>query len=173
MLIGYARVSTDAQDVSAQQNELGLAVAPGRVYVDEGRTATYRDRPTSRCRLPPAACRRGDTFVVNKLDRLARSLPEARDILTELVEAGVRLSLGGAIHDPTDPMGRLLFNVLGMVAEFEADLMRARAVRNGRPMGERPALRAEQGCLRGFPWPVLGRVEHDASGGRCDPGWGW
>jgi len=111
--------------------------------------------------------------VVNKLDRLARSLPEARDILTELVEAGVRLSLGGAIHDPTDPMGWLLFNVLGMVAEFEADLMRARAVRNGRPMGERPALRAEQGCLRGFPWPVLGRVEHDASGGRCDPGWGW
>jgi DNA invertase Pin-like site-specific DNA recombinase len=56
--------------------------------------------------------------VVTKLDRLARSLPDARDIVGELTSRSVKLSLGGSIHDPTDPIGRLLFNVLAMVAEF-------------------------------------------------------
>jgi DNA invertase Pin-like site-specific DNA recombinase len=65
-------------------------------------------------------------LVVTKLDRLARSLPDARDILDELTKRNVKLSLGGSIHDPTDPVGRLLFNVLAMVAEFEADLIRLR-----------------------------------------------
>jgi DNA invertase Pin-like site-specific DNA recombinase len=55
---------------------------------------------------------------VTKLDRLARSLPDARDILDDLTKCNVKLSLGGSIHDPTDPVGRLLFNVLAMVAEF-------------------------------------------------------
>ncbi len=73
-----------------------------------------------------AACRTGDTLVVTKLDRLARSLPDARDIVEELTGRGVRLQLGGSVHDPTDPVGRLLFNVLAMVAEFEADLIKAR-----------------------------------------------
>jgi DNA invertase Pin-like site-specific DNA recombinase len=57
---------------------------------------------------------------------LARSLTDARDILAELTTKNVRPSLGGSIHDPNDPVGRLLFNVLGMVAEFEADLIRMR-----------------------------------------------
>jgi len=57
--------------------------------------------------------------VVTKLDRLARSLPDARDIVEELTTRGVRLQLGGSVHDPTDPVGRLLFNVLAMVAEFK------------------------------------------------------
>jgi DNA invertase Pin-like site-specific DNA recombinase len=146
MLIGYARVSTDAQDVAGQRNALeALGVVPGRVYVDQGRTGTNRERPGLRQAL--AACRAGDTLVVTKLDRLARSLTDARDISDELVAAGVRLSLGGVIHDPADPVGRLLFNVLGMVAEFEADLMRARtregmavARAKGRLRGRRPKL---------------------------------
>jgi DNA invertase Pin-like site-specific DNA recombinase len=54
--------------------------------------------------------------VVTKLDRLARSLPDARDIVAELTARDVALSLGGSVHDPTDPVGRLLFNVLAMVA---------------------------------------------------------
>jgi DNA invertase Pin-like site-specific DNA recombinase len=70
-----------------------------------------------------AAVRAGDTLVVSKLDRLARSLPDARDIADELTAKGVSLSLGGSTYDPADPVGRLLFNVLGMVAEFEADLI--------------------------------------------------
>jgi hypothetical protein len=61
-----------------------------------------------------------------KLDRLARSLPDARDIVDDLTCREVKLNLGGSMHDPTDPVGRLLFNVLAMVAEFEADLIRAR-----------------------------------------------
>jgi DNA invertase Pin-like site-specific DNA recombinase len=98
-----------------------------------------------------AACREGDTLVVTKLDRLARSLPDARDIVAELTRRGVRLSIGGAVHDPADPVGRLLFNVLAMVAEFEADLIRARtregmavARAKGRLRGKRPKLTPRQ-----------------------------
>jgi DNA invertase Pin-like site-specific DNA recombinase len=63
---------------------------------------------------------------MTKLDRLARLLPDARDILDELTRRNVKLSLGGSIHDPTDPVEQLLFNLLAMVAEFEADLIRMR-----------------------------------------------
>ena len=63
---------------------------------------------------------------MTKLDRLARSLRDATDIAEELTRRQVRLNLGGSVYDPTDPVGRLLFNVLGMVAEFESDLIRAR-----------------------------------------------
>jgi len=72
-----------------------------RVYVDHGLTGTTRARPGLRQAL--AACRTGDTLVVTQLDRLARSLPDARDIVEELTTRGVRLQLGGSVHDPTDP----------------------------------------------------------------------
>lgn len=68
----------------------------------------------------------GDTLAVTKLDRLARSLPDARAITDELTARHVRLGLGGSVYDPNDAVGRLLFNVLAMVAEFEADLIRLR-----------------------------------------------
>ena len=63
---------------------------------------------------------RRDTLVVTKLDRLARSVPDARAIADQLSEQRVELNLGGSVHDPTDPVGQLLFNALPMVAEFEA-----------------------------------------------------
>lgn len=146
LLVGYARVSTEQQDLTAQRNSLAaLGVGDDRIYVDHGLTGTNRDRPGLRLAL--AACHSGDTLVVTKLDRLARSLPDARDILDELTQRHVRLSLGGSIHDPTDPVGRLLFNVLAMVAEFEADLisMRTRegmkvAKAKGRLRGKQPKL---------------------------------
>ncbi len=123
--IGYARVSTTNQDLTAQRGGLAaLGVDVDRIYVDHGLTGTTRARPGLREAL--AACRTGDTLVVTKLDRLARSLPDARDIVEELTTRGVRLQLGGSVHDPTDPVGRLLFNVLAMVAEFESDLIKAR-----------------------------------------------
>lgn len=94
-----------------------------------------------------AACRAGDTLVVTKLDRLALSLSDARDIVDELTAKGVVLSFGGSSHDPTDPVGRLLFTILVMVAEFEADLIRARtregmavAMAKGRLKGKQPKL---------------------------------
>lgn len=95
-----------------------------RTYVDHGLTGTNRERPGLRKAL--AACRGGDTLVVTKLDRLARSLPDAREILEDLTRREVKLSIGGSLHDATDPVGRLLFNVLAMVAEFESDLIRLR-----------------------------------------------
>ncbi len=52
----------------------------------------------------------GDTLVVTKLDRLARCLTDARKIVEELAEAGVKLNIAGSLHDPTDPVGRLLSN---------------------------------------------------------------
>ena len=110
--IGYARVSTDGQDLTAQRHALAaLGVEPDRVYVDHGISGTHRQRPGLREAL--AACRPGDTLVVTKLDRLARSVPDARDIIDELTSRGVRLDLGASVHDPTDPIGRLLFTVLG------------------------------------------------------------
>lgn len=88
---------------------------------------------------------------MTKLDRSARSVPDARDIVAELTASGVRLQLGASVHDPTDPVGRLLFNVLAMVAEFEADLIRARtregmavAKAKGRLRGKKPKLTPRQ-----------------------------
>jgi DNA invertase Pin-like site-specific DNA recombinase len=97
-----------------------------RVSVDHGLTGTHGDRPGLREAL--AACRAGDTLVVTKLDRLARSLPAARDIADDLTRRSIRLNLGGSVYDPTDPVGRLLFNVLAMVAESKpTSSARARA----------------------------------------------
>jgi DNA invertase Pin-like site-specific DNA recombinase len=83
LLIGYAQVSTTEQDLTAQRDGLTrLGVEPSRIYVDHGLTGTNRARPGLREAL--AACRAGDTLVVTKLDRLARSLPDARDIADDL-----------------------------------------------------------------------------------------
>ena len=150
MPVGYARCSTDAQDLTAQRNALtALGVKPNRIYVDHGLTGTTRARPGLREAL--AACRSGDTLVVTKLDRLARSLTDARNIVEELTEAGVKLNIGGSLHDPTDPVGRLLFNVLGMIAEFESDLIKMRtregmrvAKAKGRLRGKQPKLKPAQ-----------------------------
>src|SRR4051812_6924946 len=89
-LIGYARCSTDKQDLAAQQAALEkLGVAPERIYTDRGLTGAARARPGLDQAL--AAVRAGDTLVVPKLDRLARSVPDARTIADALVaRAGKR-----------------------------------------------------------------------------------
>ncbi len=150
MLIGYARVSTTEQDLTAQKDGLKrLGVAESDIYVDHGLTGTNRSRPGLREAM--AAVRVGDTLVVTKLDRLARSLPDARDLAAELTAKGVTLNIGGSAYDPEDPIGRLLFNVLGMVAEFEADLIRMRtregmavAKAKGKLRGKKPKLSVSQ-----------------------------
>lgn len=150
LLIGYARESTNDQDLTAQRNALAaFGVPPEKTFTDQGLTGATRARPGLREAL--AACRAGDTLVVTKLDRLARSLRDAKDIVDELSRRDVKLSIGGSVHDPTDPVGRLLFNVLAMVAEFEADLIRARtregmavAKAKGRLRGKQPKLSAKQ-----------------------------
>lgn len=150
MKIGYARVSTAQQDLTAQVATLAsLGVESDRIYTDQGLTGSNRDRPGLERAL--AAAREGDVFVVAKLDRLARSIRDAHDIADELAAKGVVLSIGSSAYDPTDPVGKLLFNVLAMVAEFEADLARMRtregmkvAKAKGRLRGKQPKLNPRQ-----------------------------
>ena len=86
--------------------------------------------------------RQGDTLVVRKLDRLARSVPDARAIVDQRRERGVKLALGRTLYDPDDPMGKMFFNILATSAEFEADLIRMRT-------GEGMAIARAEGKLRG------------------------
>jgi DNA invertase Pin-like site-specific DNA recombinase len=149
-LIGYARCSTDHQDLTAQRERLReLGVAPDRVYLDHGLTGTTRTRPGLDQAL--AAVRAGDTLVVAKLDRLARSVPDARAIGDDLASRGIKLCLGGQVYDPTDPMGKMFFTILAVFAEFEVDLLRMRtregmaiARAKGRLRGRQPKLSAKQ-----------------------------
>jgi DNA invertase Pin-like site-specific DNA recombinase len=144
--IGYARCSTDKQDLTVQREALlKLGVAADRIYADHGLTGTNRLRPGLDQAL--AAVRAGDTLVVPKLDRLARSVPDARAIADELMKRGVKLQLGSTVHDPTDPMGKMFFNILATFAEFESELIRLRtregmavARAKGKLKGKKPKL---------------------------------
>ena len=149
-LIGYARCSTDKQDLSAQRQALqDLGVSPDHIYTDHGLTGTNRARPGLNQAL--AAVRSGDTLVVSKLDRLARSVPDARAIADQLGAKGVKLALGQTVYDPADPMGKMFFNILATFAEFEADLIRMRtregmavARAKGKLRGKQPKLSVKQ-----------------------------
>lgn len=148
--IGYARCSTDRQDLAAQRAALAeLGVTVDRIYTDHGLTGTNRARPGLDQAL--AAVREGDVLVVPKLDRLARSVPDARAIADQLEKKGVKLALGASVYDPTDPMGKMFFNILATFAEFEADLIRMRtregmaiARAKGKLRGKQPKLSEKQ-----------------------------
>ena len=150
--IGYARCSTDKQDLAAQKAALEkLGVPPERIYTDHGLTGTNRARPGLDQAL--AAIRCGDTLAVPKLDRLARSVPDARAIADDLVARGVKLALGSSVYDPADPMGKMFFNILATFAEFEADLIRLRT-------REGMAVARAKGKLRGKQ-PKLSEKQHN------------
>ena len=135
--IGYARCSTDKQDLTAQRQQLtALGVPAGRIYLDKGLTGTSRARPGLDQAL--AAVREGDTFTVTKLDRLARSVPDALDILSQLSSQGVRFALGNSACDWNDPFARMFLQILAVIAESEANLIRQRT-REGH--GHRPRSR--------------------------------
>jgi DNA invertase Pin-like site-specific DNA recombinase len=123
MIHGYARVSTDGQSAAAQVAALRDAGA-GKVW-REVASGAQTDR--AQLRRAIAALEPGDVLMVTRLDRLARS---TRDLLNALATitgkgAGFR-SLGDAWADTTTPHGRLMLAVLGGLAEFERDLIRAR-----------------------------------------------
>ena len=103
--------------------------------------------------------RAGDTLVVPKLDRLARSVPDARAIADRLRERGVKLALGRALYDPGDPMGKMFFNILATFAEFEADLIRMRT-------REGMAIARARGKLRGKQPKLSDRQQRELWGGR-------
>lgn len=124
-LVGYASCSLDADDVTEQRRRLReLGVAEDRIFLDH-RHGGDTERPGLDEAL--AAVQSGDTLVVPKLDRLARSVPDACAIGEDLAKRGITLSLGGQLYDPAQPMGKMFFEVLATVAEFEVDLLRVRS----------------------------------------------
>lgn len=112
-------------------------------------TGTNRERPGLEQAL--TAVRKGDILVVTKLDRLARSVPDVRVISDQLEAKGVRLALGTEIYNPSDPMGKMFFNIVATFAEFEADLLKmltregmAIAKAKGKMQGKKPKLTEKQ-----------------------------
>lgn len=142
--IGYARVRTSETDLLEQQQALALLGVTGDcIYIDRGTTETRHDNRVA-LRAALASCEKGDTLVVAKLSRLARSLSDARNIVRELSSRGAQLNIAGIHHDPASCSGATLSNFLEMMAEFEADLVYART-RQGMQLAK------EKGRLRGKP----------------------
>src|ERR671931_2144236 len=148
---GYARVSTNGQDLGSQEAEL-LAAGAAKVFKEKvsGAKSDRAELAKLIRRLEP-----GDGLIVTRLDRLARSTRDLLNILAAVGEheAGFR-SLRDAWADTTTPHGRLMLTVLGGLAEFERELIRARTgegrkrakergVKFGRPRKMTPHQRQE------------------------------
>ena len=148
MIIGYARVSTDGQTLDAQQSALAAAGAE-RVFAEKVSGAVTDRRQLAKAL---AALGPGDTLIVTKLDRLARSTRDLLNTLDAIGNVGATFrSLGDAWADTTTPHGRLMLTVLGGLAEFERHLIlartaegRARAQARGVRFGRKLKLTAHQ-----------------------------
>ena len=159
-IFGYARVSTDGQTLDAQVAALTAAGA-APVFRE-----TASGAKTDRRELGKAlrALDTGDTLLVTRLDRLARSTRDLLNILdTMKAGAGFR-SLGDAWADTTTPHGRLMLTVLGGLAEFERELIRARtdegrvrAKARGVHMGRPQSSRRIRSARRSKPLPTAPR----------------
>lgn len=144
MLIGYARVSTDDQDLSLQIDALKKAGCQ-KIFRDKA-SGAKTERPNLQAAL--AYARNGeDTLIVWRLDRLGRSLQHLIEIINTLDERQIGFqSLQEAI-DTTTSGGRLIFHIFGALAEFERNLIRERTMAGlaaararGRKGGRRKAL---------------------------------
>jgi DNA invertase Pin-like site-specific DNA recombinase len=148
MIYGYARVSPGGKSLDAQAKQLREAGAAKifREIVSGAKT----DRLQLRRALAQLAT--GDVLLVTRLDRLARSTRDLLNTLAAIAAKGARFrSLGDAWADTTTAHGRLILTVLGGLAEFERELIRARtgegrarAVANGVKMGRKPKLTPHQ-----------------------------
>jgi DNA invertase Pin-like site-specific DNA recombinase len=123
MIVGYARVSTDGQTLDAQQSALA-ASGVERVFAEKI-SGAITERPALAKAI--TALGQGDTLVVTKLDRLARSTRDLLNTLATISDKGATFrSLGDSWADTTTPHGRLMLTVLGGLAEFERHLILAR-----------------------------------------------
>ena len=124
MLFGYARVSTEDQNLAMQTEALERA-GVDRVFTDKV-SATAKKRPgLNECLR---AMEKGDVLVIYRLDRLARSLRQLLDLLDHLEKRGIGLkSLNDSI-DTTTAVGRLVVHVIGAIAEFERALISERTI---------------------------------------------
>jgi DNA invertase Pin-like site-specific DNA recombinase len=142
--IGYARVSTDGQTLQAQTEALHSANC-SRIFAEKI-SGAHSDRPQLAKAI--AALGEGDTLVVCKLDRLARSTRDLLNTLATIADRGATFkSLNDPWADTTTPHGKLMVTVLGGLAEFERHLIlsrtaegRTRAKANGVRFGRHPSL---------------------------------
>lgn len=125
MLVGYARVSTQDQETALQLdalNRLGCSV----IYEETGSGSTRKGRKElARCL---ASLKRGDTLVVYKIDRIARSLFDLLDVLRYLEDMGAMIKSITEPLDTTTPMGVFMIQVLGSVAQLERSMIRERSI---------------------------------------------
>jgi DNA invertase Pin-like site-specific DNA recombinase len=141
--IGYARVSTQEQDLALQLD--ALAKEGCEKIFQEKASGAQRDRPELKAAL--GYMRKGDTLVVWKLDRLARSMKQLIETIESFQERGIGLK---SVQDPIDtssPSGKLVFHIFAALAEFERGVIRERttaglraARERGRVGGRPPAL---------------------------------
>jgi DNA invertase Pin-like site-specific DNA recombinase len=122
MLIGYARVSTDEQNLDLQRDALEKAGCE-QIYTDRV-SGTKASRPGLTEAL--SHLRSGDTLVVWRLDRLGRSLRHLIDTITDLQKQGVGFKSLTESIDTTTSGGRLVFNIFGSLAEFEREIIKER-----------------------------------------------
>ena len=123
MILGYARVSTDGQTLDAQQSALSAAGVE-RVFAEKVSGAVTDRKALARA---IATLGPGDVFLVTRLDRLARSTRDWLNVLDAVGKAGAGFkSLADTWADTTTPHGRLMLSVLGGLAEFERELIKAR-----------------------------------------------
>lgn len=126
-LIGYARVSTDDQDLSAQIAALSRAgVLPDNMHKDKASGVSQR-RPG--LNLAIKDCRPGDTFIVWKLDRLGRDVIEILTRLKWFVDNGIKFKSLTETIDGTTPGGRFLAAILAANAQYERDVIAQRTTR--------------------------------------------
>jgi len=149
MLIGYARVSTNEQNLDLQRDALRkVGVAAKDIYTDKI-TGTKADRPGLEQAL--SHLREGDTFVVWRLDRLGRSLKHLIETVAALKEQGVAFKSLTENIDTSTATGTLVFQIFGALAEFERNLITERtmagleAARTRGRKGGRPRLNSAAG----------------------------
>ena len=128
MIYGYARVSSTTQSLDTQVAQL-IAYGCEKIFQEKlsGRSLTHRTQFSAL--LDRVAI--GDTIVVTKLDRFARSTQDALNTMATLTERGVSLvvlNMGGDVVDTSTAIGKLLITVLAGIAEFEADLIKERQI---------------------------------------------
>jgi len=139
-VIGYARVSTKGQDLSLQLEEL-TKYGCDKIFKEKD-SGSKTDRPELKKALD--YLREEDVLVVYKLDRLARSTFDLHKIAQDLTAKGIGLVFIKEKIDFTTPSGKLMFSMLGAIAEFERELIndrtaegRERAKAQGKHMGRR------------------------------------
>jgi DNA invertase Pin-like site-specific DNA recombinase len=153
MLIGYARTSTADQDYGLEaQIEALQAAGCDPEFIHHEKVSSVANRPKLDEVLKHL--RKGDTLVVTKLDRLARSIRDLLGIIDKIQGRKAGLRILGTDIDTTSPTGKLMLNLLGSFAEFERQIMLerqragiARAKSEGKFKGRKPTARAKSAAM--------------------------